>query len=365
MKPAKPVAGKLSRQEIAELAHAYITANGPASSTDIGKDCGADPAIVAVALQPDQRFTRSVSGGVLRWQLTAPKTAMQIKHADWLKPTSPASARVFMPDAPTLVIEEINPKRAAELLAMSEGNRKLREGHIDWLCRQITEGCWRLTPQSIAVSASGRLLDGHHRLNAIIRSGKSVLTSVSYGWSEDGLDAIDCGIVRLPQDRFSLIPDSLTWNARAVEIIHSILRIEFNLRGKATNQQLAQAWQSYRGGILMIRSVFPEFIKRLTRTPLFGALARYHQQEPAKAAEFAEQLRGDRAAGEPSQQLRDLLLGGGWVAAGYRGNTEIYWRSVAAMSAHRDGRRLEQLTAATSWSTAANHPPPRHSRRRR
>jgi hypothetical protein len=174
---------------------------------------------------------------------------------------------------------------------------------------------------------------------------------VSYGWSEDGLDAIDCGIVRLPQDRFSLIPDSLTWNARAVEIIHSILRIEFNLRGRATNQQLSQAWQSYRGGVLMVRSVFPEIIKRLTRTPLFGALARYHQQEPAKATEFAEQLRGDRAAGEPSQQLRDLLLGGGWVAAGYRGNTEIYWRSVAAMSAHRDGRRLEQLTAATSWST--------------
>lgn len=359
-KPSQPKPGAVSREEIREQAFALVK-DGPATATALAKAIGVEAALVAIALSIDSRFARSVVNGVMQWGLVAEKkrsvfqTAVAPKPAPRPMPAAaaaPEPVRVSLPNAPTLVIEEIDPERAKALLAMSRGNRKLRPGHLKWLAQQIVDGCWRVSHQAIAVSITGRLLDGHHRLHAVLLARKPILSAVSYGWQDETWDALDCGVVRLPQDRLDFFGDHATWNRRAVEMIHSILRLEQGSRGKATNQQLIRAWKAYRPGIALVRKLFPTPIHRLTRTPMLGALVRYHQDHPDKAIEFAMQLLKDRDPASPSQQLRAWLLSGEFVGCGYRGNQEVYWRSVAAMVAHRDGRRLEQLTMATTWSAA-------------
>jgi hypothetical protein len=346
---AAPRHATINREEIRELAAARLATAGPQSAREIAAAVGADAALVAIALGSDARFARSMVEGVLQWSLASARAARAAA-----KPAAPTilatAVRVPLANAPTLVIEEVNGARAAELLTLSRGNRKLRSQHVEWLARQILEGCWRLTHQAIAISASNRLLDGHHRLHAIVRAKQPVLLAMSYGWADDVWDALDCGVVRLAQDRLALIPESTTWNQRAIEMIHSILRLEQGHRGKSTNGQIATAWLAYRSGVELVRTLFPTAIYRLTRTPMMGALVRYHQQEPARAAEFGRDLLLEEPKTSQAALLRAWLLSGEFVGCGQRGNREVYWRAVAAMRAHRDGEQLAKLEMATGWT---------------
>lgn len=68
----------------------------------------------------------------------------------------------------------ITPELAEGLLAMNTENRRLRPSHVAYLARAIERGEWQMPPDAIMVSDSGKLLNGQHRLTAVVRSGKPV-----------------------------------------------------------------------------------------------------------------------------------------------------------------------------------------------
>lgn len=77
--------------------------------------------------------------------------------------------------------ETITPDRAKEYLAKQVGNqRPLSPRKIEELAREILAGKWMLTHQGIAFNDRGELLDGQHRLHAIVQANKSVVMLVTY-----------------------------------------------------------------------------------------------------------------------------------------------------------------------------------------
>jgi hypothetical protein len=68
--------------------------------------------------------------------------------------------------------------------------------HVDYLAGCISRGEWLLTHQGIAFAPDGRLLDGQHRLMAIVKSGLPVQIQVSMGVQPDTFDVIDTGSVK-------------------------------------------------------------------------------------------------------------------------------------------------------------------------
>ena len=97
-------------------------------------------------------------------------------------------------------IEVINPQVAQAHLGKNIGNRKLRVAHVRNLAGAMSRGEWRLTHQGIAFSETGRLIDGQHRLNAVIESGKSVAMVVIRGLPDDSFKAVDLGNRRTTAD---------------------------------------------------------------------------------------------------------------------------------------------------------------------
>lgn len=89
--------------------------------------------------------------------------------------------------------EVITPQLATEYLENAIDNRPISETHVDVLAREMREGRWRLTHQGIAFNHEGKLVDGQHRLWAIIKSGVSVLMVTTHGLSGESLDTVDCG----------------------------------------------------------------------------------------------------------------------------------------------------------------------------
>lgn len=68
-------------------------------------------------------------------------------------------------------VQMITPEIALEMLSSNDGNRPLRSSVVKRLANAIRRGEWRVSHQGIAIDASGRLLDGQHRLRAIVESG--------------------------------------------------------------------------------------------------------------------------------------------------------------------------------------------------
>lgn len=78
-------------------------------------------------------------------------------------------------------------------ISPDQPNRHLRKTHVAFLAGMMLRGEWQLTHQGIAITRDGWLLDGQHRLYAIIESGVSVRMNVTQGLSREAYDAIDIG----------------------------------------------------------------------------------------------------------------------------------------------------------------------------
>lgn len=76
--------------------------------------------------------------------------------------------------------EYITPQRAAALLSTSRGNRKIRQYNKVKLKNALLNGEFQLTHQGIAIDENGHLIDGHHRLEALVETGIGARLYVTY-----------------------------------------------------------------------------------------------------------------------------------------------------------------------------------------
>jgi hypothetical protein len=98
----------------------------------------------------------------------------------------------------------ITPEKAAELLKANTANRPLKQLHIAFFENQLRRGEMQLTHQGIAISVSGRLLDGQHRLTAIVNTGIEARLLVATGLPDSSFAVLDTGTARTAADVFSI-----------------------------------------------------------------------------------------------------------------------------------------------------------------
>ena len=99
----------------------------------------------------------------------------------------PATAVPF----PNAYIVDITPELAESWLEAGKTNRLVSERRIDNFAAQMEAGQWRLNHNGIAFAENGTLLDGLHRLRAVIRSGKTVPMIVVVNEPHENAAAID------------------------------------------------------------------------------------------------------------------------------------------------------------------------------
>lgn len=90
-----------------------------------------------------------------------------------------------------LVKVTVTPEDAAQMLEANGSNRPLNEQHVKRIARQITDGKWRFNGDTIKISSTNDILDGQHRLWAIIEAKTPVETIVVRGIEPDAFSTID------------------------------------------------------------------------------------------------------------------------------------------------------------------------------
>lgn len=104
----------------------------------------------------------------------------------------------------TVHVVNVTPAIAEGWLRRNVHNRNQRPALVNLYCRDMTEGRWQLTGEGIKFAANGTLLDGQHRLAAVVKSGVTVRMVVIENLPPEAQDVMDTGARRTPADALGL-----------------------------------------------------------------------------------------------------------------------------------------------------------------
>lgn len=98
----------------------------------------------------------------------------------------------------------VSPEIAAEWLSHNTSNRNLRESRVGVLVRDMRAGRWQMTAEPVKFNGDGTLLDGQHRLTAVVRSGCTVPMAVARNVPHESQRVMDSGARRTASDALAL-----------------------------------------------------------------------------------------------------------------------------------------------------------------
>lgn len=143
---------------------------------------------------------------------------------------------------------DVTPDLAREWLGYNTHNRRLRERVIRAYAADITAGAWRWNGESIKFAADGTLLDGQHRLAAIVAAETAVPMLVIRGLPKETQETIDGGAKRKFSDLLQLRGETSFVTLAAVTRRVSLWEMGVRRTGgniTTTNAQLLQTLEKY------------------------------------------------------------------------------------------------------------------------
>lgn len=308
-------------------------------------------------------FEKRVSGSVIRRSAAPPKVDVDAQYEvlkrkvenqkfSFEPTTSPAS---FMSQTITMEVEAIDKEKALAYLEANSDNREMRTRTALRYAKAMLSGKWELTHQGIAFDHMDVLIDGQHRLWAIVLAAEtmpniSIRMMVSRGYSPETFRAVDCGAGRHESD---LMKDStgrrmardVAATAKAMVLGHRISGGNYAREnsGALEKDDLADFINTYRSGIdWAIENVSGKQIANATIRSVFARAATVRPETRPMLAEFVRGVQGDVSVplgtNHPAVLFRKLLTG----------NTKapkhvVYRKLETALTSYLEGKTMEML----------------------
>lgn len=101
--------------------------------------------------------------------------------------------------------ESVTPEKAsAWLAAHNSANRPLNRVHVAALAASMSDGSWVENGDTISFSADGTLIDGQHRLSAVVKSGVAIPAIIVRGVPQSSFATKDIGRRRSAADALNI-----------------------------------------------------------------------------------------------------------------------------------------------------------------
>lgn len=105
-------------------------------------------------------------------------------------------------------LETITPERAIELLSRNiKNNRAIVRSRVEQLADLMKDDRFHTTPEGIMLNENGDLIDGQHRLSAVVMAGATVRMYVWYNVPTEMMEAINTGQARSLADVLTVTDD--------------------------------------------------------------------------------------------------------------------------------------------------------------
>lgn len=255
--------------------------------------------------------------------------------------------------------EAITPQIAAIYLKLNKSNRNPRQSVIDSLTDDILNGRWQETHQGIAFDEHGNLIDGQHRLLAIIKAGLInpniiIHMLVTRGLARGAVEAIDIQAKRSFTDFQQL--SGLKFDASHEATLRAMFINAPWAQARVSVPKLNEVWNLHSAVCTFTFSLFQQkkFQPGTNNAVIRAVISRAaYTQNRIRLAEFVEILQTGMATGnddEAAVKLRNFLLStnrkGGTSHSGNR--LSLYWKVERALFCFIQRLPLRKVTEAAS-----------------
>lgn len=248
----------------------------------------------------------------------------------------------------------ITPSFAEEILETKNTmNRRIDLSHSHRLLGEILSGRWSLSPQPVIFATDGTLLDGQHRLRAIVNSDKPGDIMVVEGVDKSEFIRLDS--VSKPRSNADVAYikgiSNPTEAANAANALHQYTIDTWTGRGKAIssarNVEIIKENPNLENWVAITKAMIPKVRPIISRTP--AAVGMYLVSEAYPDIDSFPFLEGVVAGvmvapGDPRYALREKLIsermrlrGGG----GLRAQKQLNW-FIRAWNAWASGEQMPQ-----------------------
>lgn len=259
---------------------------------------------------------------------------------------------------PQVSVWEIGPSEASVLLGANTHNRHLRPTVVSRYARDMAEGRWDFNGEAIQIATDGTILNGQHRLHAIVASGVTVRAIVVIGLPLDAQATIDRGAPRNTADAMT--------RQGEVNVIILSGAIANAIVLKSPDPTSSRFWPSTAECLAYLdahpgvrRSVHVgDHLSKALRMPGVSSAALHHlfsEIDEDDADAFFDSLASghDLASDSPIFRLRDLMLKE--IGATRRmGRSRLHALAIKSWNSWRLGRPVLVLT----WRVGGSKPEP-------
>lgn len=176
----------------------------------------------------------------------------------------PRKAKTPLPLQDALQIVTVTPEMAVQILERNELNRPLNDQHVHRIARQITEGKWKFNGDTIKISSDHSVVDGQHRLWAIIEAKQAVDTIIVTGIERDAFATIDT--LRKPRSGSDVIALAGTLKYRnmiaaalgwLIRYQRGVLQTYNQPQNKVENSDIEAAFKEHPGIVRAVERCMP------------------------------------------------------------------------------------------------------------
>lgn len=142
------------------------------------------------------------------------------------------------------IIIIITPEQAKKWLEKNNGggrgNRQISQRQLNFLTESILRGQWVLNGETIKIGKDGSVIDGQHRLMAIVRANCSIDSLVVFDCDPESYNTIDKGRARTAGETFRNL-DVKNWNsvAAATCVLKMLLTNTRSVTALSTDERVA------------------------------------------------------------------------------------------------------------------------------
>jgi hypothetical protein len=248
-------------------------------------------------------------------------------------------------------VKTVTPRMAQQLLDANDHNRRVRPHLVDEYARDMSAGRWDTNGETIKISDEGVLLDGQHRLAAVVKADVSVEMVVVENLPEVMQETVDTGAKRMTSDVLTLRGESntpiLAAIAKKVMIFvrtgNKDVQVPYN---KPTTIEVADAIDKYP----MLREATAFAMSHRNTLPIGPSVLGFafwacSMRDERDAAEFFDQLvtGSGLETGDPSLTLRNKLIEKRSRTRGGLDEREVLAMVFRAWNVYRKGGKVTIL----------------------
>lgn len=250
----------------------------------------------------------------------------------------------------TFKVVIVSPELAAEWLKRNRKNRPINKDHVGKLVRDIKAGRWAPSPQPIVFDVDGDLIDGQHRLTAVVVAGVSIQMVIAENAPRESIRGIDMGAQRNAVGILSMLHDHSP-KVRAMAISNAMITgVRRETASRYSKQEQVEFYLEHRGAVDYAIGLLPVNYRHCKRGQVGAVIARASYTVGSETLERFCAVLTTGVASDPIDAT--AILARDWLmthssAGGMASCVESYSKVARALDAYRRGEVIKKLYAAT------------------